>query len=86
MQVTTLDACQKAYKGNLAVTANQFCTAVRGGGKGFCRFDGGGASMQGNTVVGVFSVHNGCARVGFPDINTRVAAYVAWILAQAILP
>lgn len=44
--------------------------------------DSGGPVTSGGKLVGIVSWGMACAG-GYPDVNTRVSSYVAWITANA---
>jgi len=64
------------------VTANMFCAGNREGGRDSCQGDSGGpiwTTMGGNqTLVGVVSFGDGCARRLKFGVYTRLANYTAW--------
>ncbi|KAF5287270.1 hypothetical protein FQR65_LT02143 [Abscondita terminalis] len=61
----------------LYVGQEQVCTlTVRG--EGACQGDSGGPLISGNQQIGVVSWGRPCA-IGYPDVYTRVSAYIDWI-------
>lgn len=48
-------------------------------GLGFCLGDSGGPLVIDETLEGIASWSNGCARPSYPSVFTRVANYVDWI-------
>lgn len=80
-------ACTEAYGALLSL--NLFCAGVSSGGKDSCQGDSGGplivpdsGSEQGWKVGGIVSSGNGCARVGYYGLYTKVINYHAWIVQQ----
>lgn len=43
------------------------------------RWDGGGSLYQGNTLIGVTSWGDSCAKSGKPSLYKNVAKYRTWI-------
>ncbi len=80
-------ACTQVYGTDL--TVNLFCAGVTSGGKDSCQGDSGGPlivpdsdSEQGWKVAGIVSSGNGCARVGYYGLYTKIINYHAWIMQQ----
>jgi trypsin len=65
------------------ITANMFCAGNRDGGRDSCQGDSGGpiwATMGGKeTLLGVVSFGDGCARRLKYGVYTRLANYNAWV-------
>ncbi|XP_012253672.2 venom serine protease 34-like [Athalia rosae] len=81
LNITSLTSCRRSFP---EVTTNQVCTYTRG--KDACQFDSGGALLWQNPntmrLVGIGVVSYGliCADTT-PGVNTRVGAYMNWILS-----
>ncbi|XP_015596057.1 venom serine protease 34 isoform X2 [Cephus cinctus] len=79
--VTPLASCQRPYP---QVTNNQMCTYANG--KDTCQFDSGGPVLWQNpssrrlVCAGIISFGGVCAS-DTPGVNTRVGAYMNWILS-----
>lgn len=74
------DVCSKAAirrRTPFDVTDNNVCVLI-GGGHGVCHGDSGGPLAANGYLIGIVSWGMGCA-AGFPDVFTRVSAYVDWI-------
>ena len=69
--------CNAAYGGG--ITAGMLCAGFPEGGRDSCQGDSGGPFVVSGIVVGVVSWGNGCARAGYPGVNTRVAFYTRWM-------
>ncbi|XP_072028166.1 uncharacterized protein [Amphiura filiformis] len=76
------DLCREAYAPE-PVTENMFCAGYPEGGRDSCSGDGGGpvVTKAGEQwfLTGVVSWGNGCARPGYPGVNTRVSAFADWM-------
>eukprot|EP01134_Creolimax_fragrantissima_P006379 CFRG6379T1 len=86
VQAIDLEKCQDVY-GRMLVNDNNICTYTPG--KDSCNGDSGGpliqpgmdGSVNSGVVVGIVSFGEGCAREGYPAVNTRVSSYTDWINA-----
>eukprot|EP01134_Creolimax_fragrantissima_P006380 CFRG6380T1 len=86
VQDVDIQKCQDVYGATL-VSDKQVCTYTPG--KDSCSGDSGGPLIQRGTdgsinsgvVVGIVSFGEGCAREGYPAVNTRVSSYTDWIKA-----
>lgn len=63
------------------IVTSEICTLTKQG-EGACHGDSGGPLAVQNTLVGIVSWGRPCA-VGYPDVYTRVSAFVDWILENA---
>lgn len=83
VDVPVIDAelCRQRYESqpDIVVGSNEFCDGGEFGGKGACQGDGGGPALSGDQVVGIISRGGGCARPGYPEVNTAVGPYLDWI-------
>eukprot|EP01134_Creolimax_fragrantissima_P006234 CFRG6234T1 len=76
--------CQYVY-GNTMVTSKNVCTYTRG--KDSCQGDSGGpvvapgsdGRINSGKLVGIVSWGQGCARRGYPGVNTRVSSFIGWM-------
>lgn len=85
LNVTSQSMCQAAYPNK--INSGQFCTYSRG--KDTCNSDSGGPLMYTDTTgnnllyqIGIASYGLYCASTT-PSVNTRVAAYLDWIMNEA---
>lgn len=69
--------CNEAYRNG--ITGGMLCAGFEDGLKDACQGDSGGPLTLGNTLVGIVSFGNGCARPGYPGVYTRVSEYREWI-------
>lgn len=69
--------CNEAYRNG--ITDGMLCAGFENGLKDACQGDSGGPLTLGDTLVGIVSFGNGCARPGYPGVYTRVSEYVKWI-------
>jgi secreted trypsin-like serine protease len=53
------------------------------GGTDACQGDSGGPLVEGDTLVGIISYGDGCAKAGKPCVYTQVSAFVDEIKKQA---
>jgi len=87
LPIVSQATCAKAYGDDLS--DNLFCAGLSSGGKDSCQGDSGGPlivpdghSEQGWKVAGIVSSGNGCARVGYYGLYTKVINYHSWIIQQ----
>ncbi|KAK5989515.1 Trypsin Blo t 3 [Cladobotryum mycophilum] len=82
--VSVIDSgiCQQHYSGHPESGSDEFCVGVENNGKSSCSRDTGGPVLQGETVVGVISLWNGCGMAA--DVDMAVGPYLAWINENAI--
>jgi secreted trypsin-like serine protease len=76
----TFSRCKQTYSS--IVDDVMICNAgLPDGGKDTCNGDSGGPLfvVGTNTIAGLVSFGNGCARPDTPAVNTRVSAYEQWI-------
>ncbi len=87
MPIVSRGGCVQAY--GTALSLNLFCAGVSSGGKDSCQGDSGGplivpdgGSDQGWKVAGIVSSGNGCARVGYYGLYTKIINFHAWVVQQ----
>ncbi|MEV6826686.1 serine protease [Amycolatopsis sp. NPDC051102] len=59
------------------------CAGYRDGGVDACQGDSGGPLVVGDTLIGLVSFGDGCAKAGKPGVYTRVSTYADDIKAQS---
>jgi secreted trypsin-like serine protease len=72
--------CARAYP-DFAPTS-MVCAGFPGGGVDTCQGDSGGPMIVSDTLVGIASWGDGCARPNKPGVYTRVATYASVIAEQ----
>lgn len=70
--IMTQDDCRTAY-GARSITNRMFCAGLSLGGKDACQGDSGGPLLVNETLYGIVSWGNGCARPGQPGVYTNVS-------------
>jgi len=79
--MVTLTTCRSNY-GSGAILNGMICAGT--GGRDSCQGDSGGPLMSGNTLSGVVSWGQGCARPNYPGVYTSVAYFRSWITTNAV--
>jgi len=81
--IQNLPTCSNAY--GLFDSSRQICAGIQSGGVDTCQGDSGGPLVYSPRrsdrwyLVGITSYGNGCARVNYPGVYTKVSAYIEWI-------
>ncbi|WP_020657556.1 S1 family peptidase [Amycolatopsis benzoatilytica] len=73
--------CKTAYDSYDA--SSMVCAGYPEGGKDACQGDSGGPLVIGDTLIGIVSFGDGCAKAGKPGVYTRVSTYASDIEAQS---
>jgi secreted trypsin-like serine protease len=79
--VVSDSACKAAY--DTYDPASMVCAGYPNGGKDACQGDSGGPLVVGDTLIGVVSFGDGCAKAGKPGVYTRVSAFSDDIAQQS---
>nr|AYV99615.1 venom polypeptide [Dolopus genitalis] len=83
LPVIERNKCVKSGGGgydDFRITDKMFCAGFMGvGGTDSCKSDSGGPFVVDNTLVGVVSFGQGCARKKFPGVYANVAVFRKWI-------
>lgn len=69
--------CSAAYPGS--ITDRMICAGFPEGGKDSCQGDSGGPLLKGDTLVGVVSWGQGCARPNKYGVYSKVNSVISWI-------
>ncbi len=75
--IVDYNQCNRAYGGEL--TPNMICAGYFTRTRDSCQGDSGGPLIVNNTLVGIVSSGNGCAKDGYPGVYTKVKNYANWI-------
>ncbi|MEU4670687.1 serine protease [Amycolatopsis sp. NPDC023774] len=73
--------CKSAY--DTYDPSSMVCAGYRDGGIDACQGDSGGPLVVGDTLIGIVSFGDGCAKAGKPGVYTRVSTYADDIAAQS---
>jgi secreted trypsin-like serine protease len=79
--VVTDKSCSASY-GNYD-PKSMVCAGYDQGGTDACQGDSGGPLVVGDTLIGIVSWGEGCAKAGKPGVYTRVSSYSADITREA---
>jgi secreted trypsin-like serine protease len=80
LPVVSDDECERSY--SLFKSESMVCAGYPEGGKDTCQGDSGGPLVVGDTLIGVTSWGEGCARPRKYGVYSRVAAYRDVLLQQ----
>jgi len=76
--------CQRAYDEEI-IAPHMLCAGlIDVGGKDSCQGDSGGPlrAVDGGYLAGIVSWGYGCARAGYPGVNTETSHFIDWIDEQ----
>jgi secreted trypsin-like serine protease len=79
--LVTDQSCTASY-GNYEANS-MVCAGYPQGGTDACQGDSGGPLVVGNTLIGIVSWGEGCAKAGKPGVYTRVSTYAADIARES---
>ncbi|KAF5287272.1 hypothetical protein FQR65_LT02145 [Abscondita terminalis] len=77
LTVSNDECAERHHPSGFPIISGQICTFTRSG-QGACHGDSGGPLISGSEQIGIVSWGMPCA-VGYPDVFTRVSAYINWI-------
>lgn len=76
--IVSTEDCSRSYENRIG--ASMICAGYLEGNKDACQGDSGGPLMaDGNTLVGIVSFGEGCARPAKYGVYTKVALFTNWI-------
>jgi len=78
--MVTVETCREAYGSSLIVDG-MICAGT--GGRDSCQGDSGGPLLSGDTLAGIVSWGEGCARPNYPGVYADVAYFSNWIRSTA---
>lgn len=73
------NTCNSASSYNGLVTNNMICAGYMTSSRDSCQGDSGGPLIVDNTLVGIVSWGDGCAKENYPGVYTKVQNYIKWI-------
>ena len=79
--VVSDSSCASSYSNYNATS--MVCAGYPNGGVDACQGDSGGPLVVGDTLIGIVSWGDGCAKPGKPGVYTRVSTYADEIRAQS---
>ena len=77
--IVSTSLCNSSFSYNGTITSNMICAGYMKSTKDSCQGDSGGPLIVNNTLVGIVSWGNGCARDNFPGVYTKIQNYKVWI-------
>nr|XP_032525047.1 trypsin alpha-3-like [Danaus plexippus plexippus] len=81
-----LEQCQQIYADDADIKINEAVICANAANSGVCSGDMGAPLVSGGVLIGVASNHKGCGSQNYPDVFTRIDAYVDWIMEVAVAP
>jgi secreted trypsin-like serine protease len=79
--LVTDQSCTETYANYDA--KGMVCAGYPQGGTDACQGDSGGPLVVGDTLIGIVSWGDGCAKAGRPGVYTRVSTYAADIARES---
>jgi trypsin len=77
--IVSTSLCNSSISYDGTITSNMICAGYMKSTRDSCQGDSGGPLIVNNTLVGIVSWGNGCAKDNFPGVYTKIQNYKGWI-------
>lgn len=77
VRIVSNEECNRSYRNQ--ITDAMMCAGYAQGQRDACQGDSGGPLMAGNTLVGIVSFGEGCARPFRYGVYAKVSCFISWI-------